>query len=94
MAWFLVEIRYVQEKLDEVRPRHRKFLSDLAEQGIVALGGPLGDGSGGISLYQAADEAALLEIIDRDPYYTEGVAAERTVREWKPVLGSWLPQEA
>jgi uncharacterized protein YciI len=94
MAWFLVEIRYVQEKLDEVRPQHRKFLTDLAEQGIVALGGPLGDGSGGISLYQAADEAALLEIIDQDPYYTEGVAAERTVREWMPVLGFMLPQEA
>jgi uncharacterized protein YciI len=94
MAWFLVEIRYVQEKLDEVRPRHRKFLSDLAEQGIAALGGPLGDGSGGISLYQAADEAALFEIIDQDPYYTEGVAAERTVREWKPVLGFMLPPEA
>jgi uncharacterized protein len=94
MAWFLVEIRYVQEKLAEVRPRHRKFLTDLAEQGIVALGGPLGDGSGGIFLCQAADEAALFEIIDQDPYRTEGVVAERTVREWKPVLGSWLPQEA
>ncbi len=94
MAWFLVEIRYVQEKLEEVRPRHRKFLSDLAEQGVVALGGPLGDGSGGISLYQAADEAALAEIIDQDPYHLEGVVAERTVREFKPVIGAWLPQEA
>ncbi|WP_410662672.1 YciI family protein [Amycolatopsis sp. lyj-84] len=94
MAWFLVEIRYVQEKLEEVRPRHRKFLSDLAEQGVVALGGPLGDGSGGISLYQAADEAALTEIIDQDPYHLEGVVAQRTVREFKPVIGAWLPQEA
>ncbi|AUI62432.1 YciI family protein [Amycolatopsis sp. BJA-103] len=94
MAWFLVEIRYVQEKLEEVRPRHRKFLSDLAEQGVVALGGPLGDGSGGVSLYQAADEAALTEIIDQDPYHLEGVVAQRTVREFKPVIGAWLPQEA
>ncbi len=94
MAWFLVEIRYVQEKLEDVRPRHRKFLSDLAEQGVVALGGPLGDGSGGISLYQAADEAALAEIIDQDPYHLEGVVAQRSVREFKPVIGAWLPQEA
>ncbi|WP_410660294.1 YciI family protein [Amycolatopsis sp. lyj-112] len=93
MAWFLVEIRYVREKLEDVRPRHRKFLSDLAEQGVVALGGPLGDGSGGLSLYQATDEAALNEILEQDPYHLEGVVAERIVREWKPVLGSWLPEQ-
>ncbi|RSM67323.1 hypothetical protein DMH03_05670 [Amycolatopsis sp. WAC 01376] len=94
MAWFLVEITYVQEKLADVRPRHREFLSALAGQGVVALGGPLGDGSGGISMYQAADEAALLEIINKDPYHLEGVVAERTVREFKPVIGSWIPKEA
>ncbi|MEV6911612.1 YciI family protein [Amycolatopsis sp. NPDC051071] len=94
MAWFLVEIRYVREKLEDVRPRHREFLSDLADQGVVALGGPLGDGSGGVSLYQAADETALLEIINQDPYHLEGVVAERIVREFKPVIGAWLPQEA
>jgi uncharacterized protein YciI len=92
MAWFLVEITYVQEKLEDVRPRHRKFLSGLADQGVVALGGPLGDGTGGISLYQAANETALLEIINQDPYHLEGVVAERTVREFKPVIGAWLPQ--
>ncbi|MFE6617344.1 YciI family protein [Amycolatopsis sp. NPDC057786] len=94
MAWFLVEITYVQEKLADVRPRHREFLSRLADQGVVALGGPLGDGSGGISMYQAADEAALMEIIDQDPYHLEGVVAKRTVREFKPVIGSWIPKEA
>ena len=91
MAWFLVEIVYVQEKMPEVRPRHRDFLRALAEQGRVAVAGPLGDGTGGISLYQAEDEAALKEIIDQDPYYLEGVAAQRTVREFKPVLGAWVP---
>ncbi|MFC9251520.1 YciI family protein [Amycolatopsis thailandensis] len=94
MAWFLVEITYVREKLEDVRPRHRKFLSDLAEQGVVALGGPLGDGSGGISLYQAEDETALLDVINQDPYHLEGVVAERSVREFKPVIGAWLPKEA
>ncbi|MFD5091459.1 YciI family protein [Amycolatopsis thailandensis] len=94
MAWFLVEITYVREKLEDVRPRHRKFLSDLAEQGVVALGGPLGDGSGGISLYQAEDETVLLDVINQDPYHLEGVVAERSVREFKPVIGAWLPKEA
>ncbi|MFD9892576.1 YciI family protein [Amycolatopsis sp. NPDC059027] len=94
MAWYLVEIRYVQEKLAEVRPRHREFLQGLAKQGRVAVAGPLGDGTGGITLYQADDETSLTELINQDPYHLEGVVAERTVREFKPVIGAWLPEES
>ncbi|GAB3140393.1 YciI family protein [Amycolatopsis sp. NPDC004378] len=92
MAWYLVEITYVQEKLQEVRPRHREFLGKLAEEGRVAVAGPLGDGTGGLTLYQADDEAHLKETIDRDPYFLEGVIAERSVREFKPVIGAWVPE--
>jgi uncharacterized protein YciI len=92
MAWFLVEITYVQEKFEEVRPRHREFLQALAGQGRVAVAGPLGDGTGGLTLYQADDEAHLKQTIDQDPYHLEGVIAERTVREFKPVIGAWLPE--
>jgi uncharacterized protein YciI len=91
MAWFLVEIRYVPEKYGDVRPRHRDFLQALAEQGVVAVAGPLGDESGGVTLIQAENEQAVREIVDTDPYYVEGAVAERTIREFKPVLGAWLP---
>lgn len=91
MAWYLVEITYDLEKMPEVRPRHREFLTGLAEKGDVAFAGPLGDGTGGITLYRADDEEALLEIIDQDPYHLEGAAAKRTVREYKPLIGAWLP---
>jgi uncharacterized protein YciI len=91
MALYLVEIRYVQEKLAEVRPRHREFLAGLAELGTVAVAGPLADGTGGVVLYQADNREQLQDIIDADPYHLEGVVAERTVREFTPVLGAWLP---
>ena len=91
MAWYLVEIRYVQEKLEEVRPRHREFLAQLVSEGILAIAGPLADNTGGVMLYQAADRDSLQSLLDRDPYAVEGVIAERTIREYKPVLGSWLP---
>ncbi|AXB46443.1 YciI family protein [Amycolatopsis albispora] len=93
MAWFLVEIRYVQEKYAEVRPAHRAFLAELADQGVVAIGGPLTDGTGGITLYQAEDEEALRKIIDQDPYFLEGAVAERTVRGFEPKIGAWLPKD-
>jgi uncharacterized protein YciI len=91
MAWFLVENRYIQEKYGEVRPRHREFLARLANEGTVAVAGPLADGTGGVMLYQADDEAALYEIINQDPYYLENAVTDRTVRGFKPTLGAWLP---
>ncbi|WP_199429288.1 YciI family protein [Qaidamihabitans albus] len=91
MAWFVVEIRYVPEKFAEVRPRHRDYLLSLAERGIVAIAGPLENDTGGMALYQAESREALQEIIDTDPYHLEGAVAERTVREFKPVIGAWLP---
>ena len=92
MAWFLVEIRYVPEKYGEVRPRHREFLRKQADAGTVLVAGPLTDETGGVTLYQAEDEAALYEIIDQDPYHVEGAVADRTVRGFKPVVGSWIPE--
>lgn len=91
MAWFLVETRYVQEKFAEVRSRHREFLAELAARGTVAVAGPLADGTGGILLCQAEDEAALYEILNRDPYHLEGALAARSVRGFEPKLGAWLP---
>jgi uncharacterized protein YciI len=90
MAWFLVEIRYVQEKYLEARPRHREFLDKQAADGTVLVAGPLTDETGGVSLYQAEDEAALYEIINQDPYYLEGAVAERTVRGFRPMRGAWV----
>ncbi|HEV7976741.1 YciI family protein [Amycolatopsis sp.] len=90
MAWFLVEIRYVQEKYGAVRPAHREFLQKHADAGTVLVAGPLTDETGGVTLYQAEDEAALYEIINQDPYHLEGAVAERTVRGFKPTIGSWV----
>lgn len=90
MTWFLVETRYLPEKYREVRPRHREYLLKLAEEGTVAVAGPLGDDSGGVILIQAENLDALHKIIDADPYHLESALAERTVREYKPSLGSWI----
>lgn len=91
MSWYIVENRYVLEKFREVRPRHRDYLLALAEQGRVAVAGPMADNTGGLALFRADDLDDLHKMIDADPYYTEGAVAERTVREFIPVLGSWVP---
>lgn len=91
MTWFLVETRYVPEKYGEVRPRHREWLGGLAEAGTVAVAGPLGDDSGGVLVIQGEDRDAVEQLLDADPYHLEGALAQRTVREYKPVMGAWVP---
>ena len=90
MAWFLVQTRYVPEKFGEVRPRHRAYLSRLAADGVCKIAGPFADGSGATMIFEAAGEEELTKILDTDPYHLEGALAERTVREFEPVIGTWV----
>jgi uncharacterized protein YciI len=91
MTFFTVETRYItdRDRLLAVRPRHREYLSGLADAGTVLAGGPFADDSAGFAVYRVADEAELKPLLERDPYTTEGIAAERVVREWKITLGPW-----
>jgi uncharacterized protein YciI len=90
MAWFTVETKYVDDsgKLADSRPRHRVYLQALVEQGKVGAAGPWVDDSAGFAIYQVADRAELDELLAEDPYTIDGVAASRTVNEWKLVMGS------
>ena len=36
---------------------------------------------------RAEDEAGALALLDDDPFRRAGFIAERTVREWNPVIG-------
>lgn len=90
MAWFVVETKYVPGKYTAVRPAHRDYLKALADEGKVAVAGPIGADVGGLILYQAENAAELQKLLDVDPYHLEGVLAERTVREFNPVIGSWV----
>ncbi len=90
MAWFVVETRYVQERYPDVRPRHREYLASLAERGVLGVAGPLEGNVGGLIIMQAENREALQELLDADPYHREGALAERTVREYTPVLGAWV----
>lgn len=94
MAQYTVDTRYVADRdaLQAARPAHREYLSGLVSQGKVLLAGPWADDLGGFVVYQAADQAELDRLLADDPYTTQGVAAERSIREWRITMGTWLPQ--
>ncbi len=76
---------------DEVRPRHRAFLSGLHAAGVLLASGPVsGDGaSGALLLLRAESPEAALRILDNDPFQEAEVIAERTAVEWTVVFGPW-----
>lgn len=92
MARFAVELVFGPdaEKRLSVRPAHREYIASLVEKGVVLGAGPYADDTGALIIYEAADEAALKEIIAADPYTPANVITDWKIREWTPVLGVWL----
>ncbi|MPV49964.1 MULTISPECIES: YciI family protein [unclassified Pseudactinotalea] len=76
------------ETADRVRPDHRAFLAALAATGELVASGPWLDGeAGALILLRADSRQAVLDLLEADPFRAAGVIAERTVREWNPVIG-------
>ena len=93
-AIIAVEYVYHQDRtaeIDEVRPTHREFLRGLLEGGALLASGPFVgvDAPGALLILRASSRAEALAILDDDPFAQHGLIAERSAREWNPVLGPW-----
>ncbi|MFJ9690777.1 YciI family protein [Kitasatospora sp. NPDC101183] len=88
MAYYAVEYLFTPDKRHhEVRPAHREYLTDLQKAGSLVLSGPLTSDTGGLLIFQAADEAEIRELLAADPYAHAQVLADTRVQEWNPLLG-------
>jgi uncharacterized protein YciI len=68
------------------RPAHRKRLERLHDDGVVLMAGPFSDDSGALLVFDVADDSALQELLDADPYFrAPGVTVVRA-RQWAPFL--------
>lgn len=86
MLWAAL-IRYGnQEKIQEVRPVHRQYLSSLREQGKLWASGPFVDDSGALIIYEAESEEEARELIEKDPFYSAGVFQEIQLKPWNIVF--------
>ena len=87
MAYFVLEYAYGDmEARARARPRHLDYMRGLHAQGRVLMAGPIGQGTGAIVVYEAADEAEVHDLVGRDPYSQEGVLVDVSVREWHVVI--------
>ena len=73
-----------------VRPAHRDYLAKLAASGALGAAGPWANDTGAVLIYDVADHAELRQLLDDDPYTPAEVVAETRIREWIPIVGSWV----
>ncbi|WP_427385419.1 YciI family protein [Janibacter sp. G56] len=87
MAHFVLEYRYADmDARAQARPAHLAYMNRLHAEGKVVLAGPIGDGSGAMVIFRAADEAEVQGLVAADPYTVQGVSADATIRPWKVVI--------
>ncbi|WP_017589324.1 YciI family protein [Nocardiopsis ganjiahuensis] len=92
MAVYAVVYTYAENSTaarDQHRPAHREYLDELATQGVNLVSGPFGpdDAPGALLLFRADSAKEALAYTEPDPFRTEGVVTDVSVREWIPVLG-------
>ena len=80
-------IRYGNpEKIAEVRPTHRQYLSQLKETGKLWASGPFTDDSGALIIYEAESEEEAWRLIEQDPFHEAGVFQEIQLKPWNQVF--------
>ena len=96
MSIFAVHYSYSDDTAarDEHRPRHREFLGALAAEGVVLMSGPYADvpeaPDAALLLLRGGSAAEIVELLRQDPFQQQGLVEQVAVREWTPVLGTWV----
>ena len=67
---------------------HASLMDRLADDGIIALGGPLGDESKVMLVMRAADESEIYSIFADDPWIQTHVREIGSIQRWTILLES------
>jgi uncharacterized protein len=87
MTKFATVIRYGNsDRIAEVRPRHREYLTVLKEQGKLFTSGPFEDDSGALIIYEADSLADAEALIEADPFREAGVFQSWEMKPWRQVF--------
>jgi uncharacterized protein YciI len=72
-------------------PEHLAFMTGLAEDGFIVVGGPLSDGRRALHIVNARSEAEVCGRFDDDPWTVTSVLSIASVEPWQALLGRGLP---
>jgi uncharacterized protein YciI len=65
---------------------HAAFMDGLAAEGIIVLGGPLGDGSRAMHVVEAASEEEIEGRLAEDPWTPMRLLRTRSIEPWEILL--------
>jgi uncharacterized protein YciI len=71
-----------QERWDE----HAAFMEALVDEGLIVLGGPLGDGAQVLHVFEARSEKEIAERLVADPWEQMGLLTTVSIRRWEILL--------
>jgi len=72
---------------------HAAFMDALLEDGLIVLGGPLGNGESAMHLVEATDEAEILARFAEDPWAKMGILGIGSIERWRLWLDSRATSE-
>ncbi len=79
------------------RPAHLERVGPFVDRGRILIGGAIlddaGDMVGSVMLFDFATREELDGWIAEDPYVTGEVWKEIEVRDFRPAIGAWLPDD-
>lgn len=74
-------------QIDEIRPIHRAWLSELLEQNVLLASGPMVDTPEALLIFESESAEELSKLLDNDPFDIAGCIGSRTIQTWNPVFG-------
>jgi uncharacterized protein YciI len=85
---FAAYIEYAPDavKIQQWRPQHRGYLTDLFNDGRIVASGPFTDDSGALIVYEAPSKEAAEAILKADPFCKQGVFAKWELRPWNAIF--------
>jgi uncharacterized protein YciI len=74
-------------QIDEIRPIHRAWLSELLERNVLLASGPMVDTPEALLIFRSESAEDLAKLLDNDPFDIAGCIGSRTIQIWNPVFG-------
>jgi uncharacterized protein YciI len=82
MTWaYLYFMKDKATRVREVAPHHAEYWRDT---GSAERGGPFSDRSGGLIIFDAADEGAAGQMVADDPFQRAALLEQWWLKAWQP----------
>ena len=82
MTWaYVYFMKEEPTRVGEVAPHHARYWSEI---GLAERGGPFSDRSGGLIIFEAADEEAAGQTVADDPFQRAALLEQWWLKAWEP----------